>query len=229
VPILPHVSNFDDLDPLEAEPEVEVIKILPGSVVPGDVDLVILLGSKSTIADLTALRKAGLDIDIAAHHRRGGQVLGLCGGYQMLGHRLHDPDGVEGSAGKVDGLGLLDVETRLTAEKRLVAVTGTTVDGTPFLGYEMHMGRTEGPDRARPFAHLTDRSPEGAISADGKVAGTYVHGLFADDRQRAAWLARFGACGGGFDYEASVDDTLDALAVHLEKHVDLDRLLALAE
>ena len=229
VPILPHVSNFDDLDPLEGEPEVEVIAIMPGSVIPGDVDLVILLGSKSTIADLIALRKAGLDIDIAAHHRRGGQVLGLCGGYQMLGHRLHDPDGVEGSAGRVDGLGLLDVETWLTAEKRLVAVTGTTVDGTPFLGYEMHMGRTEGPDRARPFAHLTDGSPEGAISADGKVAGTYVHGLFADDRQRAAWLNRFGACSGGFDYEAGVDDTLDALAAHLEKHVDLDRLLCLAK
>lgn len=229
VPILPHVSNFDDLDPLEAEPEVEVIKVLPGTVIPGNADLVILLGSKSTIADLAALRKTGLDIDIAAHCRRGGQVLGLCGGYQMLGRRLHDPDGIEGPAGRVDGLGLLDVETVLTAEKRLVAVTGESADGTPFLGYEMHMGATEGPDRARPFAHFTGGEPEGAVSADGKVSGTYVHGLFADDRQRAAWLARFGAAGGAFDYEAGVDETLDALAAHLEKHVDIDRLVSHAE
>ena len=228
VPILPHVANFDDLDPLEAEPDVEIVKVWPGAALPGDADLVILLGSKSTIADLAALRRAGFDVDLAAHRRRGGHVLGLCGGYQMLGRLLHDPDGVEGPAETVDGLGLLDVETRLTADKRLVAVTGKTADGGPFSGYEMHMGATEGPDRARPFAHLADSTPEGAASADGKVLGTYIHGLFADDRQRAGWLARFGASGGGFDYEAGVDATLDALAAHLEKHVDLDRIIALA-
>ena len=226
VPILPHVSNFDDLDPLEAEPDVEVVKVWPGSVIPADADLVILLGSKSTIADLAALRKTGLDIDIAAHRRRGGPVLGLCGGYQMLGRRLHDPDGIEGAAGQVEGLGLLDVETRLTAEKRLVAVMGETADGTPFLGYEMHMGATDGPDRARPFAHLSDGAPDGAVSADGKVAGTYAHGLFADDRQRAAWVARLGGVAGGFDYEAGVDETLDGLAAHLERHVDIDRIVS---
>jgi adenosylcobyric acid synthase len=229
VPVLPHVSNFDDLDPLDAEPDVEVTRVWPGSALPGDADLVILLGSKSTIADLAALRKAGFDVDIAAHLRRGGHVLGLCGGYQMLGRRLHDPDGVEGPATSVDGLGLLDVETRLTAEKRLVAVTGTTADGQPFQGYEMHMGATEGPDTARPFARLADGSAEGAASADGRVSGTYVHGLFSNDRQRASWLARFGASGGGFDYEAGVDATLDGLAAHLEKHIDLDRLIAHAQ
>jgi len=225
VPILPHVSNFDDLDPLDAEPDVEVVRVWPGSALPGDADLVILLGSKSTMSDLAALRKAGFDIDIAAHLRRGGHVLGLCGGYQMLGRRLHDPDGVEGPAGSVDGLGLLDVETRLTAEKRLVAVTGTTADGEPFAGYEMHMGTTDGSDRARPFGQLADATPEGAVSADGRVSGTYIHGLFANDRQREKWLARFNAAAGGFDYEAGVDATLDALAAHLEKHIDLDRLI----
>jgi adenosylcobyric acid synthase len=229
VPILPHVANFDDLDPLEAEPDVEIVKVWPGTALPGDADLVILLGSKSTIADLAALRRAGFDVDLAAHRRRGGNVLGLCGGYQMLGRRLHDPDGVEGPAETVDGLGLLDVETRLTAEKRLVAVTGKTADGGPFSGYEMHMGATEGPDRARPFAHLADTTAEGAASPDGKVSGTYIHGLFADDRQRGGWLARLGASAGGFDYEASVDATLDALAAHLEKHVDLDRIMAYAQ
>ena len=229
VPILPHVSNFDDLDPLDAEPDVEVVRVWPGTALPGDAGLVILLGSKSTIAGLAALRGAGFDIDIAAHVRRGGHVLGLCGGYQMLGRRLHDPDGIEGQAGSVDGLGLLDVETRLTAEKRLVEVTGATADGTGFSGYEMHMGETAGPDCARPFAVLADRAADGAISADGRIAGTYVHGLFADDRQRASWLARFGAAAGGFNYEAGVDETLDRLAAHLERYADLDRIIELAE
>ena len=226
VPILPHVSNFDDLDPLEVEPDVHVVKIMPGAVIPGDADLVLLLGSKSTIADLAALRKTGLDIDIAAHRRRGGHVLGLCGGYQMLGRRLNDPEGIEGPAGRVDGLGLLDVETTLSADKKLVAVSGATADGTPFLGYEMHMGATEGPDTARPFARLSDGVMDGAVSPDGRVSGTYVHGLFADDRQRAAWLERLGASAAGFDYEAGVDDTLDALAAHLEKHLDVERLIS---
>jgi adenosylcobyric acid synthase len=228
VPILPHVSNFDDLDPLEAERDVEIVRLWPGSALPGDADLVILLGSKSTIADLAALRTAGFDTDIAAHVRRGGHVLGLCGGYQMLGRRLHDPGGIEGPAGSVDGLGLLDIETRLTGEKRLVAVTGATADGTVFSGYEMHMGESAGPDCARPFAVLA-HAADGAMSADGRIAGTYVHGLFADDRQRAAWLERFGAAPGGFDYEAGVEETLDRLAAHLERHVDLDRIIELTE
>jgi adenosylcobyric acid synthase len=155
-------------------------------------------------------------------------VLGLCGGYQMLGRRIADPDGIEGPAGSVDGLGLLDVETRLTGDKRLVAVTGSSADGAPFSGYEMHMGETEGADRARPFARLSDGTPDGAMSADGLVAGTYVHGLFADDRQRAAWIARLGGAPSGLDYEAGVEAALDALAAHLERHLDVERLLTIA-
>jgi adenosylcobyric acid synthase len=155
-------------------------------------------------------------------------VLGLCGGYQMLGRRIADPDGVEGPPGSVDGLGLLDVETRLTGDKRLVAVTGTSADGAPFSGYEMHMGETEGPDRTRPFARLGDGTPDGAMSADALVAGTYVHGLFADDRQRAAWIARLGWAPSGLDYEAGVEAALDALAAHLERHLDVERLLTIA-
>jgi adenosylcobyric acid synthase len=228
VPVLPHISNFDDLDPLDAEPDVEVVRVRPGRPLPADADLVLLSGSKSTIADLAALRAAGFDIDIAAHVRRGGRVLGLCGGYQMLGRRIADPDGIEGPAGSVDGLGLLDVETRLTGDKRLVAVTGSSADGAPFSGYEMHMGETEGADRARPFARLSDGTPDGAMSADGLVAGTYVHGLFADDRQRAAWIARLGGAPSGLDYEAGVEAALDALAAHLERHLDVERLLTIA-
>ncbi|MBV9237037.1 MAG: cobyric acid synthase [Xanthobacteraceae bacterium] len=228
VPILPHIANFDDLDPLEAEPAVQLIRLRPGTALPGNADLVILPGSKATVADLATLRGAGFDIDIAAHVRRGGRVLGLCGGYQMLGRRVADPDGIEGPPGVVPGLGLLDAETTLAPHKRLEPVSGETHDGAPFAGYEMHMGITTGPDCARPFAKLTDGTPEGAMSADGRVFGTYIHGLFSDDRQRAAWLALLGAGPAAIAYEPLIDDALDRLAAHLAGHIDLDRLLSLA-
>jgi adenosylcobyric acid synthase len=228
VPILPHIANFDDLDPLEAEPAVELVRVRPGRALPGDADLIVLPGSKATIADLTALRAAGFDIDIAAHRRRGGMIVGLCGGYQMLGTSVADPEGIEGPPATVDGLGLLDVTTTLVPDKRLEAVRGSSCDGAPFAGYEMHIGVTEGPDRARPFARLADGSPDGAVSADGRVIGTYIHGLFADDRQRAAWLKRFAAAPSNLAYETSIEQTLDALAAHLAAHLDLDRLLTLA-
>ena len=228
VPILPHIANFDDLDPLDAEPAVDLVRVRPGAALPGDADLVVLPGSKATIADLKTLRAAGFDTDIAAHRRRGGTVLGLCGGYQMLGRTIADPAGIEGPPATVEGLGLLEVDTVLSDEKRLEPVRGTTADGAPFSGYEMHLGVTEGPDRARPFARLADGSCEGATSADGRVLGTYVHGLFTDDRQRAGWLARFCAGVPTVDYEASIEQTLDALAAHLAAHLNLDTLLALA-
>jgi adenosylcobyric acid synthase len=228
VPILPHVANFDDLDPLEAEPAVDLVRVRPGDALPGNADLIILLGAKATIADLAALQNAGFHIDIAAHVRRGGRVLGLCGGYQMLGRTIRDPLGLEGSIGASDGLGLLDVETTLTGDKRLERVQGVTSDGIPVCGYEMHMGLTEGPDRSRPFARLSDGSPEGAVSPDGRVVGTYIHGLFTDDRQRSAWLRRFAAGGAAISYDGLIDEILDRLAAHLEAHIDIDRLLSLA-
>jgi adenosylcobyric acid synthase len=227
VPILPHIANFDDLDPLEAEPAVELVRIRPGAALPGNADVVILPGSKATIADLTALRKAGFDIDIAAHLRRGGTVIGLCGGYQMLGRAIADPAGTEGPPGVAEGLGLLDVETVLCDEKRLEPVRGDT-GGVPFSGYEMHMGVTAGPDRARPFARLSDGAPEGAVSADGRVIGTYIHGLFGNDSQRAAWLARLGAGPSAVAHDALVESTLDHLAAHIAAHIDVERMLKLA-
>jgi len=228
VPMLPHIANFDDLDPLDAEPAVELVRVRSGQALPGDADLVILPGSKATIADLAALRAAGFDIDIAAHLRRGGMVLGLCGGYQMLGRAVHDPDGIEGPRGTAPGLGLLDVETALSAEKRLEKVEGATFDGAAFTGYEMHMGVTEGDDCARPFGRLADGSAEGAMSASGRVIGTYIHGLFAADRQRTAWLKRFAPGGAAIAYDALIEDTLDKLAAHLSAHIDVDRLLTLS-
>jgi adenosylcobyric acid synthase len=225
VPILPHIANFDDLDPLEAEEDVDLVRVWPGDALPGDADLVLLPGSKATIADLAALREAGFDIDIRAHLRRGGKLLGLCGGYQMLGMEIADPLGIEGPAGSVAGLGLLDICTVLSADKRLAGVSGRTADGVPFRGYEMHMGVTSGPDCQRRFATLEDGRADGAMSADGRVSGTYVHGFFADDSQRAAWLKRLGGQSSGLDYDNGIERVLDDLARHLERHLDLDGLL----
>ena len=141
----PRVSNFDDFDPLRLETGVDLAFLRLGEPIPGDAALVILPGSKATIADLTALRESGWDIDLKAHVRRGGHVLGICGGYQMLGTKISDPDGIEGPAGSVAGLGLLDVETVLGGDKVLVDILGESADGTaPFKGYEMHVGRTSG-------------------------------------------------------------------------------------
>ena len=225
----PHISNFDDLDPLRLEPCVDLAFLKPGEPIPGDTRLVILPGSKATIADLETLRATGWDIDLKAHVRRGGFVLGLCGGYQMLGRRVDDPDGTEGEPRGVDGLGLLDVETVLGGGKTLTEVSGVGVEGgAPFKGYEMHVGRTSGPGLAGPVLRFSDGREDGAASADGRVMGCYVHGLFADDRQRAAWLHRLDAASSGLDYEAVVEDTLDKLAAHLERHIDCGALLELA-
>ncbi len=227
VPILPHISNFDDLDPLDMEPEVELIRVRPGDTIPADCQLVLLCGSKSTIADLAVLKAAGLDIDIKAHARRGGYVLGLCGGYQMLGKTISDPHGIEGPPATVEGLGLLDVTTVLTGDKRLVSVQGRSFDGINLSGYEMHVGETKSAAGSQPFSTI-DGLADGIISPDGGIFGTYIHGLFADDRQRGAWLERLCGHSTKLNYEAQVDDVLDRLAAHMEQHLDLDRLLSIA-
>lgn len=229
VPLLPMISNFDDLDPLLAEPDIECILLQPGRPLPGDCDLVILPGSKATIADLAVLRREGWDVDLHAHRRRGGQVLGLCGGYQMLGRTIDDPDGIEGPPGSVAGLGLLQVDTVLGGSKRLTAATGMLLpDEVPCDGYEMHIGRTHGADRSRPFLRRTDGSGEGAVSPDGLVGGTYLHGLLNGDAARAALLRRLGLEPAPRDHEAGIEAALDAWAAHLELHLDIDRLLAIA-
>jgi adenosylcobyric acid synthase len=224
VPMLARIANFDDFDPLRLEPQVRLVFVPPGEALPV-ADLVILPGSKATIADLEFFDQQGWRIDLMAHVRRGGRVLGICGGYQMLGKRVADPQGIEGPAGAVDGLGLLDVETVLTGQKALRQVAGEClVNDAPFQGYEMHMGLTTGADCARPLLRFADGWVDGAVSANGRIAGAYVHGFFADDRQRAAWLASLGAAS-EIGYTATVDETLDALADHLAAHLDLDAML----
>ena len=227
VPRLGRIANFDDLDPLSSEPGISLVFIEPGQPLPGNADLVLLPGSKSTIADLAHFRAQGWDIDLRAHIRRGGHVLGLCGGYQMLGRELADPDGIEGAPGVVAGLGHLDVTTVMKPEKRLSLTSATyTATGDPVAGYEIHLGETTGPDCARAWLHLDDR-PEGAASVSGRVRGTYLHGLFASDGFRAAFLQELGVKS-GLKYDSSVEDALQSLADHVETHLDLDRILELA-
>jgi adenosylcobyric acid synthase len=229
VPRLPHIANFDDLDPLAAEPDVALDIVEPGRPLPGNADLVLLPGSKATLADLASLRAEGWDIDLLAHVRRGGRVLGLCGGFQMLGRLIADPTGIEGPAGEGMGLGLLDVDTVLGSEKALREAAGTDLaTGQPVRGYEMHVGTTTGPGAARPMLKVAN-SAAGAMSADGRVAGCYLHGLFAGDGFRRAFIAGLGGVGDAdLAYETRVEATLDALAAHLERHLDIDALLEIA-
>lgn len=225
---LSRIANFDDLDPLKQEPGVTVEMVLPGRAIPGDAQLVIIPGSKSTRGDLAFLRAQGWDIDLMAHRRRSGHILGICGGYQMLGQSVADPQGIEGPAGETPGLGLLEVATVMTPDKRLTRAEATHCrTGLRFQGYEMHIGRSEGADCARPFAMLDGR-PEGATSADGRVIGSYLHGMFSDDAFRAAFLESFGARASGHAYSTGVETVLDDLAEHLEAHLDVSALLALA-
>jgi len=227
-PILPRIANFDDLDPLRAEPKVEVAMIPPGMPIPVEADLIVLPGSKATIADMAFVREQGWDIDILAHHRRGGSVLGICGGYQMLGRCITDPLGIEGERREIEGLGLLDVETRLGPEKALRHVTGYAF-GAALDGYEMHMGETTSVATAKPFAILDHGGTDGAVSDDGRVIGTYCHGLLGKGPLRGAVLARIAGSGGAFDHGQVVDAALDDLAEALEAQLDLDALLALAQ
>ncbi len=232
VPLLPRIANFDALDPLRAEPGVDLVLVRPGTPLSHDAALVILPGSKATLADLACLRREGWDIDILAHHRQGGHIIGICGGYQMLGRQIADPEGSEGPPGTAPGLGLLEVETVLGGDKRLLDAAGREIlSGMAVRGYEMHLGMTTGPGAARPMLELDGR-PDGAISPDGRVAGCYLHGLFASDPFRRAFLARLGArlgaAGGTIDYESMIEAVLDNLADHLERHLDLDGLLAAA-
>ncbi len=229
VPMFSRIANFDDLDPLSLEEDVEVSFIAPGETIPVNADLIILPGTKSTIADLEFFRAQGWDIDLAAHIRRGGKVLGICGGYQMLGQEISDPDGVEGKAESVAGLRYLDVSTVMQPKKEV----GQTHAYSEHLdcettGYEIHMGKTDGPDAARPFLQK-NYAPLGAMSNSGKIAGVYMHGLFSKDEFRMKYLADFRS--GRMEetsYFQQVEDTLNVLAAEMEKHLDIEAILKTA-
>ncbi len=223
------IANFDDLDPLMSEPDVDVRMIGPGEPLPGNCDLVVLPGSKSTLADLVSLRANGWDVDLAAHVRRGGWIVGLCGGYQMLGCEVADPSGIEGRPGSEPGLGLLDITTTLAGTKQLAEVRGRdTMTGERIAGYEMHMGVTTGPDLERPMVEL-ETGPDGAVSSSGRIMGCYMHGLFRSDDFRRSFLERLGSRpANGIAFEEEVDQAIDAVAYAIESSTDIDRWLAIA-
>lgn len=227
---LSRISNFDDLDPLRLEPELSV-EILPsGRALPGDTDIVILPGTKSTRGDLAFMRQNGWDIDVRAHVRRGGRVLGICGGYQMLGQIVRDPLGIEGRRGDSEGLGLLPVETTMYPKKNVQEVRAKdALSETHFSAYEIHIGKTDGQGTETPFAWIKDDSvtwrADGGISDCGKIEGTYLHGLFAHDGFRRQWLRRAAIRSSSINYRKEIDVTLDEMADHLERHVDVQRLI----
>lgn len=223
------ISNFDDFDALVAEDDVAVEFIRKGEAIPADAQIVILPGSKSTIADLAGLRANGWDTQIFAHVKRGGHVVGICGGYQMLGKTISDPDGVEGEACTVEGLGLLDIETTMQPKKNVRNVTAhSPLFDLPLTGYEIHIGMTSGGDCARPTGLINGRS-DGAMSTDGKISGTYLHRFFDGGDFRRAWLESFGIKSTGDNHLDHLEQTLDELAKRLEHLLDIDAMLAVAE
>jgi len=229
IPLLPHIANFDDLDALEAEASVQIVRVPPGRALPGDAQLILLPGSKATIRDLAFFRAQGWDADLAGHLRRGGHVLGLCGGYQMLGKTVADPLGIEGAPNEVEGLGLLPVRTTLNPDKQVTEVCGVSLpDRTPFRGYEIHCGQTELDDSAEPLLRFSDGVLDGAVRRDGRVAGCYVHRLFDDPRQRARWLSMLGAASDGVDQTVRVEEALDAVAATLDACLDIEGILSVA-
>lgn len=229
-PMLSRMANFDDADPLRLDPRVEFHFIPPGRPLPRDCDVILLFGTKSTLGELAFIKAQGWYHDLHAHARQGGVIMGLCGGYQMLGRMIHDPEGLDGEAGSVEGLGLLDVETVMQGPKTVRLAHGVVRGLNRVVeGYEIHSGKTTGPDTTRPFIDL-EHGPDGALRADGRIGGTYMHGLFSANGFRSAWLHNLGASStGGLDYRAGVEAALDSLADEMEAHLDSDALLALAQ
>lgn len=230
VPMLSRISNFDDLDPLSAEPDVDVRFVPPGSPIPREADAIVLAGTKSTLADLAMLHSEGWDHDIIAAYRSGVHLVGLCGGFQLMGMRIEDPEGADGAPGHADALGLLDMVTNMSGEKVVRLVQGATLaDGDPVAGYEIHTGRSQGPALDRPFCRFEDGALDGAIAGGGRLIGTYLHGVFASDVFRARWLADLRSGRAVLlDYEEGVERALDELADNIEASLDVDLLFALA-
>ncbi|WP_313406150.1 cobyric acid synthase [Stutzerimonas kunmingensis] len=228
VPVLPRISNHTDFDPLRLHPQVDLQFVGPGQPVP-PADLIILPGSKSVRADLAWLRAIGWDRVIQRHLRYGGKLLGICGGLQMLGTRIADPLGLEGAAGESAGLGLLDFATVLEADKQLRNVQGRLLpEGVPVSGYEIHAGVSSGPALERPAVQLDDGRCDGAISTDGQILGTYLHGLFEGPEACAALLRWAGLeVVQTVDYHGLRERDIERLADLVETHLDTARLRAL--
>jgi adenosylcobyric acid synthase len=239
---LPRIANFDDFDPLDAEPGVQ-IRYVTSPRELGQPQAVILPGTKSTIADLTWLREQGLAAAIRQLAERGTAIVGVCGGYQMLGHVIQDPEHVESSEDEVTGLGLLPLETVFQGEKATHRVQARVMGGVDWLaglrgqivqGYEIHMGQSHG---GQPWIEIIEQSrkevsvQDGAMSDDGRVWGCYLHGLFGNDHLRRAWLSTLGWRGDGMGIAplAGLDAAFDRLADAVEASLDMEVLDALVQ
>jgi len=227
VPVVPRISNHTDLDPLRLHPKVDIQFIGPNEAIPA-ADLIILPGSKSVAADLQWLRDSDWEKAIHKHCRYGGKVIGICGGYQMLGQQIFDPEGIEGQIPSIKGLSLLDISTTLKPAKQLRNVKGSlTWNNADIDGYEIHAGVTEGSDLARPVCQL-EQGSDGAISLDDQVLGTYVHGLFEQASACDALLEWAGLNNADTpDYHALRDTDIDRLADMIEDNMDHDKLAEL--
>lgn len=223
---LPTIANFDDFDPLKYEDNVQLNFIKIGDVIPKNSDVIIIPGSKATIADLQSLYQTGWDVDIKAHLRQGGYVMGICGGYQMLGTKISDPYGIEGDTQFIQALNLLSFSTILDRSKKLSEVKGYLfMNDAECCGYEMHLGETKHHDVYTPFATLVDGRTEGIVSENGKVIGTYLHGVFQGDHARKALLNYFGSKESSINFSDQVENTLDQWAEHIESSLDISKML----
>lgn len=229
VPKLKRIANFDDLDPLKIEPSISLEIIERGNPLPQDAALILIPGSKSTISDLEDFYDQGWDIDLKAHLRRGGKILGICGGYQMLGKMIHDPKGIEGPPKSIEGLGLLNIETTMSENKILQEVTAQTREGNiDVKGYEIHIGKSEGEDLNNSWLSVDGKSVS-AATTDGNIQGCYIHGIFSNDTFRSHYIKGLGATPSELKFDRKVDITLDRLSKHIEQFIDLDKLINLTE
>lgn len=218
---MPHIANFDDLDPLSQHQNVE-LNLVKSGVLP-EADLIIIPGSKSTIADLEYLYQQGWDIDIKSHVRRGGKLLGICGGFQMLGKTINDPNLLEGDHKTIKGLGLLDIETEIAGDK-----STNLVEFENFSAYEIHLGKTAGDDLKTPMITIGKRV-FGAKSPNGTVMGSYLHGIFSNDDFREDFLNHLGIDKTAQNYNQTVENTLDNLSLHIEKHLNIKTIDAISK
>lgn len=228
--VLSRIANFDDLDPLKSEKDINLTLVKEGEVLPGDCDLVIIPGTKSTMADLKFLKKQGWHLDLSSHLRRGGKILGICGGYQILGNAITDPDKIESDVPFVEALGLLGVQTKITPTKTLVKSHGFHLETkTYFQGYEIHMGETSGTDCQRPFSRINGQL-EGAISKSGLVMGSYIHGMFSTDKFRKEFIKSITdiSFSSSVNHSDLVNGTLEELADQLEKVLDIEAFFKMA-
>ncbi len=224
---LSRISNFDDLNPLSQEPEVSVSMIKAGCRIPNDVDLIIIPGSKSTIDDLKFLKKNKWHLDLKKHLRLGKKILGICAGYQILGKEIIDDFLIESTSKNVKGLGLLNVVTKMEKKKKTIKVSAFHQEtGQSFNGYEIHIGKTKGADCIRAFSTI-DGKKDGAISSNGLVMGSYIHGMFEDNKFRSIFLKKLFGINSAINYSKSLNENLNKFSSLIENNINIKELLNL--